>query len=792
MSALTRPFAVALCTLCGAAAWAGEFEPLAALVRIGPWPAVSGLIGYGERLWFANSVKFVDHNSADLYSYDPRSGRVRYERHLFSQDVGQPTVGDGLLYWPFEDARFSVGRGEFMVTDGREWRWRTLPFPRVLHLHAMLSHDGHLYAATGGFVAALYRSGDQGRNWQAVYRHRNAPNALSRLVSLGVLDGRLYAGIETSGETGVALGRLDGDRLVPVPGWPRGTGAGALTAYRRHLYAVHHDEQGRSVWRTDGRTSEPVRALAGREVQAMAADADALWAVTGGSHSELWASADGAAWQRVQTFDGDVPVDVAVHAGRPYVGAIGADGRGVLFGPRVPAPVERAAATARLPPAPASSGDGEPLDESLAVLDAALADPGKFEQRGGVPIELLEPLIASGTARAAQALASRIGRAAPGAGTSRFAGRRVPAADKADWQLLWALARTARGEVPLSLLARPWRAARHRSEKYVEPVAAAAWAASESRQADDATVSALVGRLGRAGDPDWLAGDLVGALTVLSGCRFGYDAHAWRAWRSHRVALRDRSAACDALTGRAELLPVPGGMFTMGDAHGESDEVPRPVSLQAFRMMPREVTNREFREFVAATGYVTDARRSRIGHVWTDRWRPVAGANWLDPQGTGAGIGGLDEHPVVQVSARDAQAYCAWRGLRLPTEEEWEFAARGTDRRRYPWGREVPAEGGSRRANYGAERCCAADAADGFLRTAPVGSFPAGVSPFGLYDMAGNVWEWTSSAYAAGSGEVAIRGGGWGNDAYCLRTSYRHGNPPDIGLDMVGFRCAAR
>ncbi len=95
--------------------------PLVPLVRGLPWSGVSGMIGYDRRLWFVNSVKFVNHNSADVYSYDPRTGTRRYERHLFSQDAGDPVVSGGLLYWPFEDSRWSPGRGEFMVTNGRDW-----------------------------------------------------------------------------------------------------------------------------------------------------------------------------------------------------------------------------------------------------------------------------------------------------------------------------------------------------------------------------------------------------------------------------------------------------------------------------------------------------------------------------------------------------------------------------------------------------------------------------------------------------------------------------------------------
>ena len=240
----------------------------------------------------------------------------------------------------------------------------------------------------------------------------------------------------------------------------------------------------------------------------------------------------------------------------------------------------------------------------------------------------------------------------------------------------------------------------------------------------------------------------------------------------------------------AELIAIPGGTFVMGDSAGEPDEKPRQVTVAPFRIMRHEVTNREFAAFVAATRYRTDSERSGSGYVWTDRWRPVAGADWRQPDGPDSPIQQRPDHPVVQVSAHDATEYCRWMGLRLPDEAEWEFAARGTDGRRYPWGGAPPESAGIRRANFGTVACCAADDGDGYRTTAPVGRFPAGASPFGVLDMAGNVWEWTADGFPGRPDEVALRGGGWGNNPYCLRVSYRHGNPPDIGLHMVGFRCA--
>lgn len=241
----------------------------------------------------------------------------------------------------------------------------------------------------------------------------------------------------------------------------------------------------------------------------------------------------------------------------------------------------------------------------------------------------------------------------------------------------------------------------------------------------------------------------------------------------------------------ADLVAIPGGDFVMGDAQGEPDEAPKAVTVAPFRLMRHEVTNAQWRAFAAASNHTSDPERKGWGWVWDGRWQRVAGADWQHPQGPKGRAGAEAGHPVVQVSARDAAAFCTFYGMRLPSEKEWEFAARGSDGRRYPWGDAAPVQGADARANFGTVACCAADASDGHRTTAPVGSFPAGRSPFGLEDMAGNVWEWTASPFPGRPGQVSLRGGGWGNNPYCLRAAYRHNNPPDIGLDMVGFRCAA-
>jgi sulfatase modifying factor 1 len=307
---------------------------------------------------------------------------------------------------------------------------------------------------------------------------------------------------------------------------------------------------------------------------------------------------------------------------------------------------------------------------------------------------------------------------------------------------------------------------------------------------------------------------------------------------------------------------IPGGEFTMGstDPLARPDEKPlHRVRVRGFWMDATEVTNAQFAAFVKATGYTTvaerpvdweelkkqvppgtpkpDAAMLQPGSlvftppsqpVSTDRaaawWTWTPGASWKHPTGPGSSIEGRDSHPVVHIAHQDAVAYAKWAGKRLPTEAEWEFAARGSlDNAVNVWGNQ-PVD--ASRCNIWQGRFPNLNTAeDGFAGTAPVRSFPA--NGYGLYDMAGNVWEWCADLYrpdtyarqllaAGGPAEVidnptgpsrsldprnphapesrVHRGGSFlCNDSYCAsyRPSGRMAAPPDTAMSHLGFRCVA-
>ncbi len=242
-----------------------------------------------------------------------------------------------------------------------------------------------------------------------------------------------------------------------------------------------------------------------------------------------------------------------------------------------------------------------------------------------------------------------------------------------------------------------------------------------------------------------------------------------------------------------DMIAVPGGTYLIGDDSSESrgDAPIHRVSLAPFSIDRHEVTNRQFAVFVHATGYVTTAERAGGGWIYRGGerdWLYQPSADWRHPLGPGSSLDHAWEQPVVLVSWYDANSYARWAGERLPTESEWEVAARagqapGTVPLRDP--------SRDRSANVWQGTWPVRNTlADGFLYTAPVESFPP--NAIGLFDMLGNVWEWTSDAYDPGGTLRVARGGSWFCSAnYCeaYRPGFRGKSPPDHAFNNVGFRC---
>jgi formylglycine-generating enzyme required for sulfatase activity len=314
----------------------------------------------------------------------------------------------------------------------------------------------------------------------------------------------------------------------------------------------------------------------------------------------------------------------------------------------------------------------------------------------------------------------------------------------------------------------------------------------------------------------------------------------------------DRSTIDAAKT--LDMIWIPGGTFCMGsDKHYPEEAPAHPVTVGGFWIDCTPVTNRQFREFVNATGYVTfaeikpDARdypgalphMLRAGSLvfrppkevtdlrdWSQWWGFTFGANWRRPYGRGSSISALPDHPVVHVAYCDAEAYARWAGKELPTEAEWEFAARGgLEEAEFAWGDEFT-PGGKHMANTWQGLFPRQNlASDGYERTSPVGAFPQ--NGYGVHDMIGNVWEWTADWWSAKHEADASKPccipqnprGGREDQSYdpcqpqiriarkvlkggshlCApnycrryRPAARHAEPVDTSTSHVGFRCVVR
>ena len=309
----------------------------------------------------------------------------------------------------------------------------------------------------------------------------------------------------------------------------------------------------------------------------------------------------------------------------------------------------------------------------------------------------------------------------------------------------------------------------------------------------------------------------------------------WLLPEMQRIARNRETQTREARAG-SDMVRVAGGSFTMGANDGALDEQPlHDVRVSEFWMDRTEVTNEEFARFVKATGHITTAELTQQGQQKAGSWcfQPgpdakaadratwiafVPGASWRRPHGAGSDITGREKFPVVHVSHDDAVAYCKWAHKRLPTEAEWECAARGgVILTRYPWGNEI-AEGGIWRANTWQGNFPQKDEAlDGHAGLAQSAQFPP--NGYGLRDLTGNAAEWCADWYQhdhytqlrpdprfaahrnpkgpetsmdpsePGVWKRVVRGGSWLSDANACRVSTRGREAPGFSAEWIGFRC---
>ncbi len=499
--------------------------------RAGPWPVISQIIGYRGRVWFANSVKGRNHNSADLYSLDASSGDVRYERHLFSQDAGDPVVHNGLLYWPYEDTRASLGWGGIDVTNGDDWRYLLVPTAQMFHVHTLAEWRGGLLAVTSAWRAGLQYSKDGGLSWSELYDHDTAPGKVSRIGTFVVAGDQAVAHLRGAGGV-VRLVRWSGGAPVNVSGWPQRQPFYGLTAHKGDAYLVKAGDQGSTIWVVEGESARPLTPPDGNwEVWDLASDGDRLWAVTrAGKGGELWSSAAGETWRLEATYEAGVATNVAAANGAIYVGGAGDDGRGILWALMPERAVSNTLAPRPALPQPKPAAPQGDFDALAARLDEVLGDRENFFNHGRGALRKLVFDIARSDPPD-DLLASRLASNFPAEEVPLLGGSKSVSVKRlGEWILLWGMGLSAKGRVPLHYLDQEWDLPAHRSEKYFHPTLMALWTLVQTGDNDLAVIEALVARLDRKDDPRWLQGDVIGTLTGLTAERFGYDTDAWRTW----------------------------------------------------------------------------------------------------------------------------------------------------------------------------------------------------------------------------------------------------------------------
>jgi len=500
------------------------------------WPGVSQFIGYRNRIWFVNSQPYEDTNVADIYSYSIDTGSVRYERSLFSQDVGDPVVHNGLLYWPFEDPRRSSGSGEYAVTDGTVWQWHTMQSGSVMHVHAMSVCDGELVATTGAWTGQLHRLSSspasnlehniEDKKWELQYDYPAASESFSRLVSVSELNDSCIVGASARRKNEAKLFVIDGDNRIAIDGWPRSDRVDTLIRHQKKLFAFSDLGSERQLISYDGSKVEVVSLPSTHLPRALHSDGNNLWLATHNRGGGDGADAGGG---------GDKPGSLwKLDKGQVAIGTYSASGGTLwLYREKAPQPfVEHESSTTL-----ATNSKEPELDSALVaslvneLLDI-IKDPESTANRARMLRRKLGRHSQLKTPEFGAALTRVLATPIDGPPITMFTGRTIAREDLIRWYLITTLAINGHGRIDPALIRSTGELVVPQSAKLFNPSIAAIVAVGWLEQSDRETLASLMARLNSETDPEWVKADVIGALTALTDQRFGYELAQWNAWWS--------------------------------------------------------------------------------------------------------------------------------------------------------------------------------------------------------------------------------------------------------------------
>lgn len=521
------------------AATNGATQELERVARFEQWPGVSQVIAYRDRIWLVNSEPFRDNNAADVYSYSIKDKSLRYERSLFSQDVGVPVVFNGLLHWPFEDPRRSAGSGEYAVTDGTNWQWQAMRSGSVMHVHAMNVCDGELVAATGSWTGQLHRQ-EENNDWEVQYDYPAAESSFSRIVSVIQLNDDCIVGASARRKNEAKLFTLKGDKPEPIDGWPISDRVDNLTKHQQSIFAFADSGNNRRLIRYDGVQTHEVVLPDNQRPRAMHSDGNSFWLVTHDSNSDtkrgnLWKYSGNNEFEAVLHFP-DVPISITSLGESVVIGTYAKSGGALLV-------VNNVGQSPRTEPKTTELKlESEPQDLDPALTETLyqeiqkiIKDPQSTDNYARALRRNLGRHPAIKTPEFGAALTRVLGESIEGPPTTMFTGQSIKHQDLVRWFLITTLAINGNGRVDPDWISLETELQVPDSSKVFDPSIASIVASGWLKQNDKQTLRALITRLNRTSDPLWVKADVIGALTAITNQRFAYDVSAWNLWWSRQV-----------------------------------------------------------------------------------------------------------------------------------------------------------------------------------------------------------------------------------------------------------------